>query len=71
MTKWQLFNAFASGTPVTINGRACFVNSIEREDGSGHCFNLRVSELSEVKQGTLGIKPGTLTVRNTFVRTAD
>lgn len=41
MTKWQLFQAFAERKHVQINDTLfSVVESIEHEDGSGHCFNV-------------------------------
>lgn len=47
-TKFELMSAFFSGLPIKlsitsphgINRVAIIVNQIEREDGSGHCYNV-------------------------------
>jgi hypothetical protein len=41
MTKFQLFTAFGNGTPIVVSGiQFKVIQQIEREDGSGHCFNV-------------------------------
>jgi hypothetical protein len=47
MTKFQLFQALTGraikgGSTISINGVACILSSIQREDGSGNSFNLTV-----------------------------
>jgi hypothetical protein len=44
MSKWTLFNAMAGKghNPISINGIAVTLSSIQREDGSGSSFNLLV-----------------------------
>lgn len=47
MTKFQLFNALTGlaikgGSTISINGLACILSTIQREDGSGSSFNLLV-----------------------------
>ena len=39
-TKFQLFNAFVAGDAVVICKRNMIIQSIERESGSGHHFNV-------------------------------
>jgi hypothetical protein len=59
MTKYTLFSLLAASNaePVTINGIKGYVSAIQREDGSGRCFNV-----------TLNTSKGKQTV---FVRTVD
>ena len=68
MTKFELISALFNGGSVTINGNGHspivgVVSAIEREDGSGHCWNVTVKTFS----GS-GLNVGTVTV---FVRTID
>jgi hypothetical protein len=61
MTKWQLFKALAGeySSPrlfIDSNGIRHFgiLQSIEREDGSGHSFNVRIADQS--RQTTIHIR---------------
>lgn len=40
MDRLELFNKFACGLAVHLNGFTGYISSIEREDGSGYRFNL-------------------------------
>jgi hypothetical protein len=49
MDRFELFAAFIQGTPVTLRSLTCaaygvhgtgIISSIEREDGSGNCWNV-------------------------------
>lgn len=42
MTKHQLYSALTGNGRISINGMACILSSIQREDGSGSSFNLMV-----------------------------
>jgi hypothetical protein len=59
VSKWQLFGLLAEpgNRVVALNGVRGIVQAIEREDGSGHCFNVRLSTVGGDKW--------------VFVRTAD
>ena len=64
MTKWTLFNALMNGTrridirtPIKLY-KQCLVTSIEREDGSTHCWNVAVIDAEGI-------------ARIIFVRTID
>lgn len=43
----QLLQAFRMGTRVEIKGRVGIIGAIEREDGSGLSFNIRMSGSTE------------------------
>lgn len=69
MTKWQLFNAFSNGSTITLNGNTRspitgIIDSIQREDGSEHCWNVTVRTFSHDERTMVGV----VTV---FVRTVD
>lgn len=69
MTKWQLFNAMATDGKITVNSNTKspltgIIDSIQREDGSGHCFNVTMRTYSNDLRTMVGI----VTV---FVRTID
>jgi hypothetical protein len=41
MDRFTLLNAFATGAMITLpNGYRGIIASIEREDGSGYCYNV-------------------------------
>lgn len=42
MKRSILFSSFIAGTPIVIRGIAVYVVAIEREDGSGNCWNVTV-----------------------------
>lgn len=42
MTKHQLYSALTGNGRISINGMACILSAIQREDGSGSSFNLTV-----------------------------
>lgn len=53
MTKWQLFKALGGEHPLprhftAVDGAQYFgiLQAVEREDGSGHCFNVRIANQS-------------------------
>jgi hypothetical protein len=41
-TKWQLFDAFVNRKSVNLAQFTGLIYAIELEDGSGHCFNVRM-----------------------------
>ena len=42
MNRFELFVAMVNRQSVTLNGRTGLVLGIELEDGSGHCFNVKM-----------------------------
>ena len=40
--RFELFNAMLNRTPITLGDKTGIINAIEMEDGSGHCFNVRL-----------------------------
>lgn len=44
--RFELFNAMINRKQMVLNlggiNRNCYINSIEMEDGSGHCFNVGI-----------------------------
>lgn len=42
INRFELFNAMLNRTPITLGDITGIINGIEMEDGSGHCFNVRL-----------------------------
>lgn len=42
MSKWKLAYALMTNERILINGVMCIIHALEREDGSGHCWNVKV-----------------------------
>ena len=63
LTKWQLFSILTSKDGlIFIKGVTGILKEIQREDGSGNCFNLRI----ETRPFAGGSK-----IETVFVRTMD
>ena len=56
----DLMAAFRTGAPVTINHTDGYISRIEREDGSGRCFNVFLTGRGAGSEG-----------KTEFFRTAD
>lgn len=44
MTREQIIDAMLNRTVVYVNGKACFINGIQMEDGSGYSFNVQIGD---------------------------
>ena len=49
-TQAELFNRMVTRTPILIGAFYGVIQSIELEDGSGNCFNVKLAMPNHVKQ---------------------
>ena len=43
MNRYELFTAMIEARQVTLGAHTGYIQSIQMEDGSGHCFNIVLS----------------------------
>ena len=50
LTKWEMFLALSGQLTLVHKGIPVLLHNIEREDGSGYCYNLTLQELRSGKR---------------------